>query len=42
VTRVPDGYLVPVRSVGVQGDSRSYAPVLAIDAFPVAGGQTAG
>ncbi len=34
VTRVPDGYMVPVRSVGVQGDSRSYAPVLAIDAFP--------
>ena len=34
VTRVPEGYLVPVRSVGVQGDSRSYAPVLAIDAFP--------
>ncbi|MDQ1472868.1 MAG: hypothetical protein QOJ99_4348 [Bryobacterales bacterium] len=35
VTVVPDGYLVPVRSVGVQGDSRSYAPVLAIDAFPL-------
>jgi len=34
VTVVPDGYLVPVRSVGVQGDSRSYAPVLAIDSFP--------
>jgi GMP synthase (glutamine-hydrolysing) len=34
VMRVPEGYLVPVRSVGVQGDSRSYAPVLAIDAFP--------
>ena len=32
VTRVPEGYLIPVRSVGVQGDSRSYAPVLAIDA----------
>ena len=27
---------MPVRSVGVQGDSRSYAPVLAIDAFPSA------
>jgi GMP synthase (glutamine-hydrolysing) len=26
-----DGFLIPVRSVGVQGDSRSYAPVLAID-----------
>lgn len=32
VARVPEGYLVPVRSVGVQGDSRSYASVLAIDA----------
>ena len=28
-----DGLIVPVRSVGVQGDSRSYAPVLAIDAM---------
>jgi GMP synthase (glutamine-hydrolysing) len=36
VTRVPDGWLVPVHSVGVQGDARSYAPVLAIDAFPSA------
>ena len=36
-TRMPDGYLLPVRSVGVQGDSRSYAPVLAIEAFPSAG-----
>jgi GMP synthase (glutamine-hydrolysing) len=36
VERVPDGYLVPVRSVGVQGDFRTYAPVLAIDAFPTA------
>ena len=36
VTRVPEGWLVPVHSVGVQGDSRSYAPVLAIDAFPSA------
>jgi GMP synthase (glutamine-hydrolysing) len=36
LTRVPDGYLVPIRSVGVQGDSRSYAPVLAIDSFPSA------
>ena len=37
VTRVPEGYLVPIHSVGVQGDSRSYAPVLAIDTFPSAG-----
>jgi GMP synthase (glutamine-hydrolysing) len=28
-----DGLLLPVNSVGVQGDSRSYAPVLAIDAL---------
>jgi len=28
-----EGYVIPVRSVGVQGDSRSYAPVLAIDAL---------
>jgi GMP synthase (glutamine-hydrolysing) len=34
VTRVPEGWLIPVRSVGVQGDSRTYAPVLAIEAFP--------
>jgi GMP synthase (glutamine-hydrolysing) len=34
VTRVPEGWLIPVRSVGVQGDSRSYARVLAIEAFP--------
>jgi GMP synthase (glutamine-hydrolysing) len=27
------GWLVPVLSVGVQGDSRSYAPVLAIEGF---------
>jgi GMP synthase (glutamine-hydrolysing) len=30
--------VVPVLSVGVQGDSRSYAPVLAIDRFPSADG----
>ena len=34
VTRVPDGWLVPVRSVGVQGDFRTYAPVLAIERRP--------
>jgi len=33
VTRVSEGWLIPVRSVGVQGDSRSYAPVLAIDSL---------
>ena len=29
--KTADGWIVPVHSVGVQGDSRSYAPVLAID-----------
>ncbi|MEO8370052.1 MAG: glutamine-hydrolyzing GMP synthase [Candidatus Solibacter sp.] len=28
-----EGFIVPVSSVGVQGDSRTYAPVLAIDAL---------
>lgn len=28
-----EGYVVPIRSVGVQGDSRSYAPVLALDRY---------
>jgi GMP synthase (glutamine-hydrolysing) len=28
-----EGLIVPVHTVGVQGDSRSYAPVLAIDAL---------
>ncbi len=27
IERLADGYLLPIRSVGVQGDSRSYAPV---------------
>jgi GMP synthase (glutamine-hydrolysing) len=31
VQRVDEGYIVPVHSVGVQGDSRSYAPVLVIE-----------
>jgi len=34
VSKTPDGYMLPVRSVGVQGDERSYAPVLAFDRFP--------
>jgi GMP synthase (glutamine-hydrolysing) len=29
--RVAEGWIVPVHSVGVQGDSRSYRPVLAIE-----------
>jgi GMP synthase (glutamine-hydrolysing) len=31
LTRTADGWIVPVHSVGVQGDSRSYRPVLAIE-----------
>jgi GMP synthase (glutamine-hydrolysing) len=31
VERLPEGWLVPVHSVGVQGDSRSYRPVLAVE-----------
>lgn len=31
VHRAPEGWLVPVRSVGVQGDGRTYAEVLAIE-----------
>jgi GMP synthase (glutamine-hydrolysing) len=31
VRETADGWVVPVHSVGVQGDSRSYAPVLAIN-----------
>jgi len=34
VSKTPEGYLIPVRSVGVQGDERTYAPVLAFDRFP--------
>ena len=31
-----DGVVIPVHSVGVQGDERSYAPVIAIDTFDYA------
>jgi GMP synthase (glutamine-hydrolysing) len=34
VTRAEKGWLVPVHSVGVQGDERSYRPVLALDEAP--------
>src|SRR5262249_20900755 len=33
VQKVEHGYLIPIRSVGVQGDSRSYAPALCIDSL---------
>src|SRR5581483_2404183 len=32
--RRPEGWLIPIRSVGVQGDSRSYRSVLALETFP--------
>lgn len=32
--RTEDGWIVPVRSVGVQGDARTYRPVLAVDPMP--------
>lgn len=32
--RRPEGWLIPVRSVGVQGDSRSYRSILALETFP--------
>jgi GMP synthase (glutamine-hydrolysing) len=31
--RIEEGWILPVHSVGVQGDSRSYRPVLAIEEF---------
>jgi GMP synthase (glutamine-hydrolysing) len=34
VSRADEGFLVPVRSVGVQGDERTYRPVLVFDRFP--------
>jgi GMP synthase (glutamine-hydrolysing) len=34
VCRTPEGWLLPVRSVGVQGDERSYRPVLALAEAP--------
>jgi GMP synthase (glutamine-hydrolysing) len=36
VRATAEGFVIPIRSVGVQGDSRSYAPVLAIDALDTA------
>ncbi len=32
--RIEAGWILPVRSVGVQGDARSYRPVLALEKFP--------
>jgi len=41
VRATADGYVIPVHSVGVQGDSRSYAPVLAINASAAINGHAA-
>jgi len=35
--KTADGYIIPVRSVGVQGDSRTYRSILAIEDFTVTG-----
>ena len=32
--KVDDGWIVPIRSVGVQGDSRTYGHILAVNDFP--------
>ncbi|HLX44748.1 MAG TPA: glutamine-hydrolyzing GMP synthase [Bryobacteraceae bacterium] len=32
--RTADGWILPVRSVGVQGDARTYRPVIALPDFP--------
>jgi GMP synthase (glutamine-hydrolysing) len=34
LTRIDAGWIVPIRSVGVQGDSRTYGHILAIEDFP--------
>ena len=36
LARVDAGWIIPVKTVGVQGDSRSYADVLVFDRFPSA------
>jgi GMP synthase (glutamine-hydrolysing) len=39
--KTADGFIIPVRSVGVQGDSRTYRSVLAIENFPPSAEDTA-
>jgi GMP synthase (glutamine-hydrolysing) len=34
LNRIEQGWIVPVRSVGVQGDSRTYGQILAVETFP--------
>jgi len=38
VRETENGFIIPVHSVGVQGDERSYRPVLAIEGIPDTGG----
>ena len=40
--KLPEGWLLPIRSVGVQGDSRTYRATLAIDGFPASEEEVAG
>lgn len=35
--RLEEGWLIPIRSVGVQGDCRSYQPILTLQGLPVPG-----
>ena len=39
--QVDEGWILPVRSVGVQGDSRTYRPVLAVETIPASEDQVA-
>ncbi len=39
VAHVDEGWIVPIRSVGVQGDSRTYGHILAIEDFPTPEGR---
>jgi GMP synthase (glutamine-hydrolysing) len=39
--RAPEGWIIPVHSVGVQGDSRTYRPVLALESVPASEEETA-
>ena len=39
--KTPGGWVLPVRSVGVQGDSRTYRKTLAIDDFPASADEAA-
>jgi GMP synthase (glutamine-hydrolysing) len=40
--KLPEGWLLPVRSVGVQGDSRTYRATLSVDNFPASQEEAAG